>query len=98
MNYGYMIIYKKSNNRIIYRATKTKPPYSKYEKTSMGWIVMDILRLYNGKTYSISDFDTLLARKHKWHDIFIQLDKTNLIDTLKLILLIVILYIIIVKF
>lgn len=64
MNYGYMVIYQKNNNDLIYRANKTRPAYNIGDKTSMGWKVLDIQRLHNGKCYSMNEFDKKLSVKH----------------------------------
>ena len=64
MNYGYMVIYQKNNNDLIYRANKTRPAYNIGDKTSMGWKVIDIQRLHNGKCYSMNEFDKKLSVKH----------------------------------
>lgn len=98
MNYGYLIVYKKDNGNIFYRAVKTKPGYSKGEYTSMGWYVLDIQRLYNGKCYSTFDFNVKLERKHKAHDILVLINKTTLFDALKLVMLFMIILYIFVKF
>ena len=64
-----MVVYKKQNGNIIYRACRTKPKYNKGESTSMGWNVLDILHLYNGKALSYIDYDALLQRRLKVKDI-----------------------------
>ena len=88
MNYGYMLIYKKQDGTLLYRAVKNRPMHNKGDKTSMGWYVVDIQRLYDGKCYSTCDFDMLLKRKHKVNDILVLFDRLSLIDTLKALLLI----------
>ena len=42
-----------------YRVVKTKPTYQKGDTTSMNWNVVDILRIDNGKTYTIQQYDLL---------------------------------------
>ena len=78
MNYGYMVVYQKCNNDIIYRACKTKPEHHKGDITSMGWKVLDIQRLYNGKCYPTYEFDNLLNRKGRIHNIFININKSHI--------------------
>lgn len=98
MNYGYMVVYKKNNGNLLYRAVKNKPGYNKGEYTSMGWYVLDIQRLYNGKCYSTFDFNMKLEHKHKLYDILILFNKTTLFDTLKLVILFMTFLYIFVKF
>lgn len=86
MNYGYMVIYKKDDGKLLYRARKTKPEYNKSDKTSMGWTIVDIQRLYNGKCYSYNDFDILLARKHKLYYTITLFNNLYLKYTLKYII------------
>lgn len=62
-NNRYMIIYKKKNGSLIYRIVKTIPKYKKGNFTSMGWYVEDVVRLRNGKTYSFSNYDSLLQKR-----------------------------------
>jgi len=78
MNYGYMVIYQKENGDLLYRASKTKPHYLKGDNTSMGWKVVDIQRLYNGKIYSYFEYDNLLRRKFKIRNILSYIDKINI--------------------
>lgn len=89
-----MIIYKKNNNNIIYRACKCKPTYNKGDKTSMGWVVVDIQRLYNGKAYSSSDYDSLLSRRFKLRSVIAYVDTFK---WLKYIIYICVLYYLFVK-
>jgi len=89
VNYNYMIIYQKYNGELLYRAVKTRPGYSKGDKTSMGWKVIDILRLYNGKCYSTYEYDTLLSKKNK---IYKSINIINKIDIIKLIEFLIVVY------
>ena len=93
MNYGYMVIYQKNNGDLIYRARKTQPYYHKGNITSMGWKVVDIQRLYNGKNYSICEFDEKLNRKNKFRNITTLLRSINKSRVFEMILFIVILQI-----
>lgn len=90
MNYGYMVIYKKNNNDLIYRANKTRPNYNKGEITSMGWKVVDIQRLYNGKCYSMSVFDSKLEKKNKTHTLLYFINSIDIIKLIEIIGLLVV--------
>lgn len=92
MNYGYMIIYQKGNGDLLYRAMKHKPQYSKGSTTQYGWKVVDIQRLYNGKTYSYNDYDTLLNRRKKLNSILSIINKDNLKNMLYIFLILYIIY------
>lgn len=85
MNYGYMVIYQKNNNDLIYRANKTRPNYNKGDTTSMGWKVIDIQRLYNGKCYSMSKFDDKLVQKNKTHHLLYFINSIDIKKLLQLI-------------
>jgi len=91
---NYMIIYQKHNGDMIYRFNKTIPHYHKGDKTSMGWKVIDIQRLYKGKIISTTEYSHIIDFKYqirRFYNLF------NRIDIYKLILLIMALYILIVK-
>lgn len=92
MNYKYMIVYKKQDGNIIYRACRTKPKYNKGESTSMGWYVLDILHLYNGKALSYIEYDALLQRRLKIRDITKYIDISLIEKVFYLILLMIILH------
>ena len=87
-----MIVYKKQDGNIIYRACRTKPKYSKGESTSMGWYVVDILHLYNGKALSYIDYDALLQRRLKIRDITKYIDISLIEKVFYVILLMIILH------
>lgn len=91
MNYGYMIIYKKPNGKLIYRGISNYTAYRVGDKNSYGWEVMDIKRLYKGKTYSIDEYNDLLSRKFKVNDIirtFKNIDFKKIIEIIMLLLII----------
>lgn len=92
MNYKYMIVYKKQDGNIIYRACRTKPKYNKGESTSMGWYVVDILHLYNGKALSYIDYDALLQRRLKIRDFAKYIDISLIEKVFYVILLMIILH------
>ena len=98
MNYGYMVIYKKYDGTLLYRANKNYPHYKKGDTTSMGWKVVDIQRLYNGKAYSMNEFDDLLKRKVKIKSALTIVNRLDYTTLFKLILIGVVLYIFFVKF
>jgi len=87
-----MIVYKKQDGNIIYRACRTKPKYNKGESTSMGWYVLDILHLYNGKALSYIDYDALLQRRLKIRNITKYIDISLIEKVFYLILLMIILH------
>lgn len=97
MNYGYLIIYKKNNGNLLYRSVKNHPQYHKGDITSMGWTVIDIQRLYNGKIFSTDKFDNMLVRKDKIHNILTIVGRIDYTTLLKLFLIGVVLYIFYVK-
>ena len=89
MNCGYMIIYKKSNDDIIYRTTKNRPTYRKGEKTSMGWQVLDIQYLYKGNSYSYLQYEKKINKKKRIFNIREYLIN-NLVNILKIITLLLV--------
>lgn len=98
LNYNYMVIYKKYNGELLYRANKNIPQYKIGQKTSMGWEVVDIKKMYKGKTYSISEFDNMLSRKYSYKLIINKIAHIDYTTLFKLLLIGVVLYIFIVKF
>ena len=97
MNYGYMIIYQKGNGDLLYRAMKHKPQYSKGSTTQYGWKVVDIQRLYNGKTYSYNDYNTLLIRRKNIHNVLSIINIENIKKLLYIISIIYVVYSIVAK-
>lgn len=77
--YRYMIIYKKRNDELIYRMIKTFPTYHKGDKTSMGWKVVDILKVKNGKIHTTEQYNLLSSLKNKLSKIFDIVLKVNLL-------------------
>ena len=98
MNYRYMVIYKKYNGDLLYRANKNIPHYKIGQKTSMGWEVVDIKKMYKGKTYSINEFDNMLSRRFGYKVLINKITNIDYTTLFKLILIGVVLYIFIVKF
>lgn len=98
MNYRYMVIYKKYNGDLLYRANKNYPHYKIGQKTSMGWEVVDIKRMYKGNTYSINEFDNMLTRKYSYKVLINKIAHIDYATLFKLILIGVVLYIFFVKF
>lgn len=87
MNYNYMIIYQKENGKMMYRAIKHKPTYKVGDITSMGWKVLDIKRLLDGKCYSRFEFNNKLRHKKKLVDILTLIDKDTVYKAIMLLLL-----------
>lgn len=83
--YRYMIIYKKHNGTIRYSVTKNKPLYQQNDRTSMGWQVIDILRLHNGKTYTIHDFNMFSEFKYKVRLFMNSLFKSDIIKLIEIV-------------
>lgn len=92
MNYGYMVIYQQRNGNLLYRACKTSPKYEVGQQTSMGWKVVDIKRLHNGKCYSRFEYNNKLRSKRRISDLFKYID-TNLVYKVIILILITLLYI-----
>lgn len=97
MNYRYMVIYEKHNGDILYRALTTTPHYKKGDITSMGWKVLDIQHIDNGKCYTTADYDYKLNRRYKIHHTLTLINKNSILDILKFIILVSVLYYIFVK-
>lgn len=98
MDYNYMIIYKKYNGDLLYRSVQGMPRYKKGERTSMGWTVMDIQKMYKGKLYSISEFDNKLSKRTTLSSFIKTITRIDYATLLKLLIIGVVLYIIYVKF
>lgn len=94
MDYNYLIIYKKYNGDLLYRSVKGHPHYHKGQTTSMGWEVIDIQKMFNGKIYPISEFDNKMRKRFKARKLLSGIDYTTL---LKWLVVGVVLYIIYVK-
>lgn len=90
------MIYQKSNGTLIYRTSKTKPIYNIGQTTSMGWLVLDIKRLYKGKLLSSSEYDTLVMKhldlKNKTTLLY-KIDMGRVIETIIILLLIYTLFV-----
>jgi len=92
LNYGYLVIYQNEKGKMIYRANKHKPVHQKGDHTSMGWVVVDIQRLYNGKIYSSMEYSDKLTRKEKLRDIICLFDKPDIKRFFELIILGIVLF------
>lgn len=94
---NYLIIYKKQDNSVIYRTTKHIPNYKINDKTSMGWLVLDIKKMQKGKLYSYSEYDTLMINRMKFNDLTTLLYKIDIFKLLEISLIGIIMYMLIVK-
>ena len=56
------MVYQKANGQIVKRIRNTMAPYKIGDRTSMGWIVIDIKYLYRHKYYPKYEYDKLIAR------------------------------------
>lgn len=97
MNYRYMVIYEKHNGNLLYRALTAKPHYKKGQTTSMGWKVLDIQHIRNGKCITTAEYDMKLNRRFKLYHVLTTFNRINILDILKFIILISTLYYIFVK-
>lgn len=91
MDYGYMIIYRKPNGEVIYRANSNYNACRVGDTNRFGWEVIDIRRLYKGKTYSAEDYNNLLSRKMKIQNLIrtiSNIDIKKLIEVIMLLLII----------
>lgn len=91
MDYGYLIVYKKPNGKIIYRGSSSYNTARVGDYNHFGWEVIDIKRLYKGKTYSSEEYNNLLSRKRKFNDFVSVITNINikkLIEIFVLLLLI----------
>lgn len=74
------MIYKKGNGTLIYRTSKTKPIYNIGQTTSMGWLVLDIKRLYKGKLLSFSEYDSVIMKRLDKKPTLLHLDMNRVIE------------------
>lgn len=86
--YRYIVIYRKCNGDIIYRARISQPQYTTGQYTSMGWQVLDIKRLHKGRSLSYDEYDNILNKKRTISNILARINTITLTDTLKIVLLI----------
>lgn len=92
---NFLIIYKKRNGDILYRIRHSEPHTAIGKTTSMGWVVMDIKRMNNGKLYSTYDYSCLIEKRIAIRSAFTNIfNKKNIRD---LLLFIIMLYILFVK-
>lgn len=85
------MIYKKGDGSLIYRTSKTKPIYNIGQTTSMGWLVLDIKRLYNGKLLSNYEYGSIVSKhldiKNKTSLLY-KIDMSRVIETIMILLII----------
>ncbi len=63
----YLVIYAKRDTEIIYRLVYWPPLYENHSYTSMGWYIVDIQRFYNGRFYTLEEYNKLSNIDHlKW--------------------------------
>lgn len=85
--YNYLVLYRKNNGDVIYRARRTKPHYKIGDKTSMGWKVLDIKLFHKGRAISDSEYNEVLERKANIYAMTHFLNRVDMINLLKYILL-----------
>ena len=52
----YLVLYQRTNGEMLYRFRKSLPEYEVGSYTSMGWKLLDIKQLDNGKCLSMYDY------------------------------------------
>lgn len=85
--YNYLVLYRKNNGEIIYRARRTRPDYKIGELTSMGWKVLDIKLFHKGRALSNSEYNEILERRTNIYAMTHFLNRVDMINLLKYILL-----------
>ena len=91
---NYLILYRKTSGELFYRVRHCKPTTAKGKKTSMGWLVVDVLCMRNGKIYTPYQYDKLISFEINVKTILRKLLNK---DVLVRIVIFVLLYIIFVK-
>lgn len=76
------ITFKKRNGEIFERVRSTMTPYKIGSTTSMGWEVLDIKYLYDGKYYSLNEYDKIIDRMWK-RDLFFAKVKKSFVNIYK---------------
>lgn len=91
---NYLILYRKASGELFYRVRHSKPTTAKGSRTSMGWQVVDIQVMRNGKIYTPYQFDRLISVNITIHSFIRKLFNKNVLIQL---FIMVLLYIIVVK-
>lgn len=91
---NYLILYKKASGELFYRVRHSKPTTAKGSRTSMGWLVVDVQCMRNGKIYTPYKFEQLIEFEINIRTILRKLLNK---DVLTRIVIFVLLYIIFVK-
>ena len=91
---NYLVIYQKASGELLYRIRHSKPMLDKGTITSMGWLVVDVKCLKNGKCYTTYDYSHLVNTQIAIHSVIRKLCNKNVLMN---ILVLVLLYIIFVK-
>ena len=91
---NYLVLYKKASGELFYRIRHSKPITTKGSITSMGWQVVDIQVMRNGKIYTSYQYDRLISANITIHTFIRKLFNKNVLIQL---LIMVLLYIIVVK-
>ena len=66
MMYSQIVIYRKPNGDILYRAIGFDEQRQIGDKNSYGWTVVGIQKIKEGRCYPIEEYNSLLQRKEKW--------------------------------
>lgn len=74
-----LVTYQKRNGEILQRKRKTYTSDVIGDTTSMGWKVLDIKYSYNGKYYSLSEYNSKLAKAQKRTKRYIQIKQKFLL-------------------
>ena len=91
---NYLILYRKASGELFYRVRHSKPTTAKGSRTSMGWLVVDVQCMRNGKIYTPYQYDKLISFEISVKTILRKLLNK---DVLVRIVILVLLYIIFVK-
>lgn len=81
----YMVLYQRSNGEMIYRFRKSKPQYEVGSYTSMGWKLVDIRYLDNGKLVTDYDYHNRISKLTNIYSRIQKLDYKTIIEMLLLV-------------
>lgn len=85
--YSHIIIWKKPNGELLYRATQYDSRREIGDVNNYGWSIVGIQKIQKGKCYSLKDYNALLLRRKKWSGLTTNIqnifDKVDPIEILK---------------
>lgn len=59
------VTYQKRDGSVIQKYRKTEPPYKIGDRTSMGWILLNVEHEYNGKYYSEYEYNMIIYKNRR---------------------------------